>query len=110
MTGSKMISMTLDEMKRARERGESRSDWAQLCADQTAGIEPAADADSPDASDAMREMIHQRRVGRPVGSDKTQIALRVDNDVLGRFRATGKGWQSRMNQALRDWLKTHSPV
>ena len=46
--------------------------------------------------------------GRPVGSDKTQIALRVDNDTLSAFRATGKGWQSRMNAALRDWLRTHS--
>lgn len=39
--------------------------------------------------------------GRPKGSDKTQIALRVDNDTLDRFKASGAGWQSRMNDALR---------
>lgn len=46
--------------------------------------------------------------GRPLGSDKTQIALRVDNSVLAAFRATGKGWQTRMNDALKEWLKEHA--
>ncbi|MEY4591666.1 MAG: hypothetical protein RIR18_561 [Pseudomonadota bacterium] len=48
-----------------------------------------------------------RRRGRPLGSDKTQIALRIDNDVLTAFKATGKGWQTRMNEALREWLQRH---
>lgn len=49
----------------------------------------------------------RRRRGRPAGSTKTQIALRVDDDVLQAFKASGPGWQTRMNEALRDWLKTH---
>ncbi len=32
---------------------------------------------------------------------KTQITLRIDNDIIAAFRSTGKGWQSRMNEALR---------
>ena len=39
--------------------------------------------------------------GRPSGATKEQVALRVDKDVLERFRASGPGWQSRMNAALR---------
>ncbi|PZU77759.1 MAG: hypothetical protein DI530_12265 [Sphingomonas sp.] len=39
--------------------------------------------------------------GRPPGSDKERITIRVDKDVLARFRATGSGWQSRINEALR---------
>jgi uncharacterized protein (DUF4415 family) len=42
--------------------------------------------------------------GRPKGStrsDKSLVSLRIDNDVLERFRATGPGWQSRVNAALR---------
>lgn len=39
--------------------------------------------------------------GRPAGSDKERITIRLDKDILERFRATGKGWQSRMNDALR---------
>ena len=71
-----MTSMTLEEMHTARERGESKSDWAKNRADQLAGQDPADDEDSPDASAAMREEIDRRRLGRQVGSDKTQIALR----------------------------------
>lgn len=49
--------------------------------------------------------------GRPAGSGKKeQVAIRIDSDVLAAFRASGAGWQTRMNAALRDWLKSHSPV
>lgn len=32
---------------------------------------------------------------------KTQVTLRLDQDVLAAFKATGKGWQSRINDVLR---------
>jgi uncharacterized protein (DUF4415 family)/uncharacterized DUF497 family protein len=32
---------------------------------------------------------------------KQQVTLRLDRDVIERFRATGRGWQSRVNEALR---------
>lgn len=42
------------------------------------------------------------RRGRPRSENrKTAISLRVDADVLERFRASGPGWQSRMNKVLR---------
>ena len=39
--------------------------------------------------------------GRPAGSNKQLISLRLDQDVLEKFRATGPGWQSRINEVLR---------
>jgi uncharacterized protein (DUF4415 family) len=48
-----------------------------------------------------------RSRGRPLGRDKTQIALRVDNSVLNAFKESGKGWQTRMNNALKEWLLEH---
>lgn len=42
-----------------------------------------------------------RRGRPPAENPKTPISLRVDADVLERFRATGPGWQARMNAALR---------
>ena len=40
--------------------------------------------------------------GRPKSaSPKQQVTLRLDRDVLDRFRAGGAGWQSRINEALR---------
>jgi uncharacterized protein (DUF4415 family) len=50
----------------------------------------------------------ERGRGRPAGSTKTQIALRVDNHVLNAFKATGKGWQTRTNDALKQRLVEHS--
>lgn len=46
-----------------------------------------------------------RKPGRPVGSVasvvKTPVKLRLDPDVLAAFKATGRGWQTRMNALLR---------
>jgi len=45
------------------------------------------------------------RPGRPLSANpKQQVTLRLDPDVLEKFRATGKGWQSRINAELRKAL------
>ena len=44
------------------------------------------------------------------GPVKEQVSIRYSADVLAAFRATGDGWQTRMNEALKDWLRTHSPA
>jgi uncharacterized protein (DUF4415 family) len=42
------------------------------------------------------------RRGRPPSNDRKQlISLRLDQDVIEKFRATGPGWQTRINDALR---------
>ena len=63
------------------------------------------DCPATEAEMAAGVAADKRRRGRPAGSDKTQIALRVDNATLEAFKATGKGWQSRMNQALGVWVR-----
>ena len=68
--------------------------------------------DRPLTREEMRAGIAaaQKR-GRPAGSGtREQIAIRLDREVLAAFRAAGAGWQTRMNEALKDWLRTHSPV
>lgn len=50
------------------------------------------------------------RRGRPKGSLKSATTIRLDDDILDAFKATGKGWQTRINDALKDWLKNHSPA
>jgi uncharacterized protein (DUF4415 family) len=51
-----------------------------------------------------------RKVGRPAGSRKPNakqtISLRLDPDVIAGWRATGPGWQARMNDALRRELNS----
>jgi uncharacterized protein (DUF4415 family) len=50
------------------------------------------------------EAIAARRPGRPVGSTqahtKRSTTLRLDEEILERWRATGKGWQTRAAEVL----------
>ncbi|MDR1310689.1 MAG: BrnA antitoxin family protein [Burkholderiaceae bacterium] len=39
---------------------------------------------------------------------KKQTAIRFDAEVLDGLRATGRGWQTRVNNVMREWLKQHS--
>ena len=50
------------------------------------------------------------RRGRPRSvNPKRSIAIRLDHDVLERLRATGPGWQTRINEVLRAWLDRSGP-
>ena len=109
MTGSKMTTMTLEEMRAARERGESQTDWKRVHRMVQDGIEPAEDEDSPNAAALMRADLEKRRRGRPAGIDnKVQISIRYHREVLDYFKAKGAGWQVRMDKVLLDWVRTHS--
>jgi uncharacterized protein (DUF4415 family) len=35
---------------------------------------------------------------------KEQVAIRLDQEVVGALRASGPGWQTRVNAALKEWL------
>ncbi|MDA8256230.1 MAG: BrnA antitoxin family protein [Betaproteobacteria bacterium] len=56
------------------------------------------------------ELLRPKRGRPPVERPKAHVNIRLDADVVESFRATGTGWQTRMNAALKDWLKTHSPA
>ena len=54
------------------------------------------------------------RRGRPVGSVKVKpkvaTTIRFDQDVLDALRASGRGWQTRVNDAMREWLARQSKM
>jgi uncharacterized protein (DUF4415 family) len=60
-----------------------------------AGI--AADSDTFEVSDAQFKKMR----GRPAGSNKTLVHIRLDNDVVEKFKAGGAGWQTRINEVLK---------
>ncbi len=41
---------------------------------------------------------------------KVATTIRLSPEVMAAFKATGTGWQTRIDAALKDWLKNHSPV
>jgi uncharacterized protein (DUF4415 family) len=51
---------------------------------------------------------------KPRGPQKAPIkqatTIRLSPDVMAAFKATSAGWQTRIDAALKDWLRTHSPV
>jgi len=69
-----------------------------------------ADADAVPFTDAEWAKVKPLvRRGRPLGSgSKTQVTLRLDVDVVEKFRASGDGWQTRINEALKSWVRTHA--
>ena len=70
----------------------------------------AATAMDPDTDELSDEEFARlgpfsRGPGRPAGSGrKVPVTMRLDADVVAAFRAEGSGWQTRMNDALREWL------
>ena len=69
-----------------------------------------ADPDAVPFTDAEWEQVKPLvRRGRPLGSgSKAQVTLRLDVEVLEKFKASGDGWQTRINEALKSWVRTHA--
>ena len=62
------------------------------------------------ASEAVPEIVaeYRRSRGRPPKvTPKVATTVRFDADIVEAFRSKGRGWQTRMNDALRAWLKEH---
>jgi uncharacterized protein (DUF4415 family) len=97
MNGSKINVMTRNEVLAAVRAMPPEKDY----------VWDGIDEDDRPASLEELNVAISRSRGRPCGSDKTQIALRVDNSVLNAFKESGKGWQTRMNDALKEWLNQH---
>jgi uncharacterized protein (DUF4415 family) len=52
---------------------------------------------------ALTDAMHKNAGGRTKAENpKVVVSLRLDQDVVARFKASGPGWQTRMNSALRD--------
>ena len=56
---------------------------------------------------ATRELLRRGR-GRPPKNDrKVNQTLRIDPDVLEAYKQQGKGWQTHINQVLRENMPRH---
>ena len=81
------------------------------------GKEPASKStwiDPDDAPEWTEEMFLEAdlyhgetliRRGRPrTARPKEAVSIRLSPEVVDAFRATGPGWQTRIDEALKDWL------
>ncbi|QLB14562.1 hypothetical protein A6B39_03370 [Mannheimia granulomatis] len=59
----------------------------------------------------LQALVIQSQVkkrGRPLSQNKkVSVTIRYSSNVIDAFKATGKGWQSRMNKVLEDYIAQH---
>jgi uncharacterized protein (DUF4415 family) len=67
------------------------------------------DPDNPVLTDEEWLDARVRAIRPESGPGEERVTVRLSHHVVQRFRATGTGWQDRMEAALQDWLEHHNP-
>ena len=76
----------------------------ELTAEDMARFRPAGEV----LPSSLRKKLGVR--GPQKSPTKERITIRLSREVVEQFRESGEGWQTRVDSALREWLKSHSPV
>jgi uncharacterized protein (DUF4415 family) len=87
----KLKRNTLEEEAAIRQGIEADPDTFELTDDDFARVRPA--------SEMMPDLV--RRRGSQKAPKKLLVSIRLDQDVVQRLRASGPGWQGRVNDLLR---------
>ncbi|MFC3075876.1 BrnA antitoxin family protein [Shinella pollutisoli] len=87
-------------------RGYSKEDWDAVCdnppltQEEIENLRPAKEVLPPAFFKALGQA--RKAKGRPrTVLTKRSVTIRLDPDLVDHYKATGKGWQSRMNDDLR---------
>ena len=93
--------MTFDEI--AARHGTEAAINAGIAGDPEWGPEELDMSDARPVTEALPDLVeHYRRTrGKQRTPTKTQTTIRLDTDLVDHFRADGKGWQTRLNDTLR---------
>jgi len=76
----------------------------ELTAEDMAKFRPATDV----LPSSLKKKLGVR--GPQKTPTKERITIRLSREVVDQFRESGEGWQTRVDAALREWLKHHSPA
>jgi uncharacterized protein (DUF4415 family) len=77
----------------------SKTDWKRLAEMNDESVDTS---DIPELDDAFFEKAELRV------SAKQPVTLRIDEDVLAWFKSQGKGYQTRINKLLRQYMENQS--
>ncbi|RFC34950.1 MAG: Uncharacterized conserved protein, DUF4415 family [Candidatus Nitrotoga sp. SPKER] len=83
---------------------EAEGEVRELTAEDMAKFRPAAEV----LPLSLRKKLGVR--GPQKAPIKERITIRLSREVVEQFRESGSGWQTRVDAALREWLKSHSPT
>ena len=102
MSKERTMRYSADDIRRMVAEGKSRSDWARV--DAMTDEEIAAQMrDDPDWLDFIDVDWSDATIVHPV--PKNAVSIRLDSDVLDFFKASGRGYQTRINAVLRHFMK-----
>ncbi len=99
----RIVRYTPEELREKREKYGTMTDWARVEAMTEEEIEAAIASDPDEAGWEVDGRFGYPGLP-PIPENKQQITLRIDADVLDWFRATGKGYQTNINAALRQFV------
>jgi len=83
---------------------DANGEVRELTGEDMAKFKPAANV----LPASLRKKLGVR--GLQKAPTKERITIRLSRDVVEHFRESGEGWQTRVDAALREWLKDHSPA
>jgi uncharacterized protein (DUF4415 family) len=71
---------------------------------------PAAQVLPPELYNGLLELNARSRRGPQKAPTKQATTIRLSPEVMAALKATGIVWQTRIDAALKDWLRTHTPA
>ena len=98
-----------------RKSAVKANDWKlvkkQVEADEPIAFDPEVDPYDPNDEAAVEAFWANATITRgrgrpPLAVKRPTLNMRVDAEVLEAFKATGPGWQTRINSLLRDAVKS----
>ena len=93
-----VTKIALDEAKEM----ESQTDWEALEKKTDEEIREAVESD-PDTYFLDEDWFEAATFVNP-SAEKERISIRLDEDILEFFRSQGRGYQSRINKVLREYM------
>ena len=101
MSKDRIVRYTFEEIEEKIAKGKDRSDWVRVDAMTDEDI-LANMRDDPDWADFIDVDWSKTKIVVP--AQKTSISIRLDADIVDFFKATGKGYQTRINAVLRHYM------
>lgn len=105
MKKERIVSYTAEEILQGK-AGKSQTDWKKFDSITDEELEELIKNDPDDVFLSDEELANAKWVSlydEPTG--KERITINVDKDVLKFFKQEGRGYQTRINRALRAFMK-----
>lgn len=100
--GKTIASYTAEEVKDLKSKTDL--DRADSISDKELTANALSDPDNPPLDDTFFERAKKMRLEDFMRSNKEKVCLRLDREVITWFRASGRGYQTKINAALRAFI------